>query len=89
MPTFKINVGTEIRKILVYNEKRTAVAIKSMAGSKVYLSEDPQNVLENGFPLDAGDAVVFRKSDGDMPEKALYACTETGTAELRIWEVFG
>lgn len=89
MPTFKITVDSSIRKIVVYNEKRTALAIRHVSGEAVYLSEDPTMVVEQGFPLEPGDGIVFRRVDGDTPEKALYGCTRTGMAELRIWEIYG
>lgn len=88
MPTYKIIVDQTIRKITVYNPKRVALAIRHVSGETVYLSEDPVNVVEQGFPLEAGDGIVFRKVDGDTPEMTLWACTTTGTAELRIWEIY-
>ena len=87
MPTYKVVVDTTPRKIIVYNTKRTALAIRHVSGETLYLSEDPTKVVEQGFPLEAGDAIVFRRVDGDTPEKAFYASTVNGTAELRIWEI--
>lgn len=89
MPTYKVVVDTTPRKITVYNAKRVALAIRNLQGNDVYLSEDPVNIVEQGFPLLAGDGIVFRKSDGDTPEMALWACTKEGSAELRIWEIYG
>lgn len=88
MPTYKVVVDTTPRKIVVHNPRRVALAIRHLQGEDVYISEDPVNIVEQGFPLFAGDGLVFRKSEGDTTDMSLWACTRTGTAELRIWEMF-
>lgn len=88
MPMFSATVGPDTVELLPYNPARVSLVIHNTSLVTVYLSNDPLNVLENGFPVDPNIAVSFSITDGDEPQWQWWARTQAGTATLRIYEGF-
>jgi archaellum component FlaG (FlaF/FlaG flagellin family) len=88
MGLYTIEVTTEVKNVVPYNSKRVVLVLFNVGGNTIYLSENQVRVLEEGIPLSPGANVSFLKVDGDDPRIAWYACTATGTSELRVYEGF-
>lgn len=84
----KVVVGTTPTLVLSFNPRRVCWTIKNYSGSTAFISENPANIVSEGFPLGVGEFISYIKKDGDSPEYAIYAQTESGTAELRVQESF-
>jgi hypothetical protein len=85
----KVIVGTAPTIIAPYNPKRTGLTIYNSGSVTVYVSDNPTNIIEEGFPVDTGVTIGWLKVDGDTPEYALYGQVAAGTGELRVMESFG
>jgi hypothetical protein len=85
---YSISVDTTIKNVVPYNPRRVVLVIFNNGANTIYLSENPVRVLEEGIPLSPGANMSFLKVDGDDPRIAWYACTASGTSELRIYEGF-
>jgi hypothetical protein len=83
---YQTTVGTSATQIVPYNPNRTALLIRNIAGSTVYVSTDQANIQSAGLQVGAAEYLSFAKSDGDAPELQVYALTDTGTADVRIVE---
>jgi hypothetical protein len=88
MGLFRIEVTTEIKNIVPYNPRRVVLVLFNVGANTIFLSENPVRVLEEGIPLTPGANLSFLKVDGDDPRIAWYACTASGTSELRVYEGF-
>jgi len=85
----QVNVGTVAVQVVPYNPKRTCLSIMNNGDAKVYVSQDPQKILQEGFPLDPGRYISLIKALGDDPTIEIWAQAETGTQDVRIEEEFG
>lgn len=88
MPMKSVQVGTAVTEIVPYNDRRLALALQNNGQFRVFLSEDPVSVAEQGFPLDPGVMVSFSVADGDQPWWAFYGIASGGTSEIRVYEGF-
>jgi hypothetical protein len=88
MPMKAVLVRTTITQIVPYNDKRLALALQNNGQFRVFISEDPQNVQEQGFPLDPGVMVSLSVADGDQPWWNIYGIAVGGTSEVRVYEGF-
>ncbi|MEM4761498.1 MAG: hypothetical protein QW230_00790 [Thermofilum sp.] len=79
-------VGTSPQKIVAFNPRRTSLTIINNSFSTVYISRDPINVKETGYPLYPRDEVLLLQEEGDDPSAELYAQCESTGCELRIHE---
>jgi len=85
----RVSVTTDVTQLASYNPKRVAIVIFNNGTGRIYLSDNPANVVVEGFPLDPGASFSLVKKDGDDPTVALYGQTETGTQDIRIAESWG
>lgn len=85
---YNVIVSTDVTQIVPFNSKRTNLVIRNETGSTVYISADEKEILTKGYPLYAGEYVVFSEVDKDAVQYAFYAVTQTGTANLRVVEEF-
>ncbi|MEM1726578.1 MAG: hypothetical protein QXD86_05890 [Candidatus Bathyarchaeia archaeon] len=79
-------VTTEAKVIASYNSARKLLSITNESENIIYISKDPQNIVENGFPIYPFETLIFDVADGDEPEYAFYAQTKEGSANVRIYE---
>ena len=79
-------VGTTIKQIASYNDKRVSIQVLNVGDYEVYVSQNPTNVLEEGFPIYPLESLELNVNDGDEPRYALYAIAKSGEQELRIYE---
>jgi len=84
----KLVVSSEVTKILSYNKERISALIFNIGDYDLYVSENPTEIAENGFPIRAGMCLQIREKDGDDATKELYGICPSGSVELRIWEVY-
>jgi hypothetical protein len=82
----KIIVKPETTILASYNPRRVSLTIINMGNYTVYISEDPQKITEEGFPLLPGTYITLAREDGDASEKAYYSICPEGEVELRIEE---
>jgi len=83
---YQTTVRTSVTQIVAYSPERTALLIRNISGSTVYISTDQGSVHSEGLKLDEGEYVSMVRADGDAPELQVYAATASGTADLRIVE---
>lgn len=88
MPSnFRREVVSTVPKIIAsYNKFRKLLMIINESEYTVYVSKDPQNVVELGIPLFPYESIVFDIADADAPEEAFFAATDAGAAAVRIYE---
>ena len=84
-----VTVTTTIEPVVTYNPKRKGLALFNNGTVTVFVSQDPSNVASDGFPVAASVAIIFSSEDDDEPELALYAVTESGSADCRVQESIG
>jgi len=84
----RVLVTTEVTQLVPYNPRRTAIVVYNFGSARIFVSDNPANVLAEGFPLEPGASFSLVKADGDDPTPALYAQAETGTQDIRISESF-
>lgn len=82
----KENVSSETKIIASYNMNRKLLMIINESENVVYVSKDPQNVMEFGIPIFPFETLVFDVADGDEPEYAFFAQCLEGVAIIRIYE---
>ena len=82
----KVMVGTEIKQLVSYNPKRLSLVIYNFGTDRIFISDNPTNVLDEGFPLEAGASISFHKAFGDRPEVALWGIAASGCQDIRIVE---
>lgn len=85
----QLTVPITAYQIVPYNKKRVGILIKNYSGNLVFISNDQQDPLGQGFPLAVGDYLSFIKTDGDIPELQVYAIASGGTSDVRVVETFG
>lgn len=75
---------------LTWYDMRASVIIQARSTNmvSVFISEDPADVVNDGIELLSGDSYSKIKALGDEPEKALWAQTSGGTAEIVIVEQY-
>lgn len=83
------NIPTTEIEVTGYNKRRTSVAIMNLGTGRVFVSQDPANIADNGWPLDPGWAMGLTVLEGDEPDLALYAVSDVGTNGIRVVEQFG
>ena len=81
-----VTVTTDIEPVVTYNPRRFGVALFNNGTDTVYVSQDPLNVVTDGFPVSSGVVVILSEEDDDEPEMALYAVTSSGSSNCRVQE---
>jgi len=81
-----VTVTTSVTEIADYNPLRVAFALQNNGAVRVFVSNDPVDILGKGWPVDPGVALSFSVADGDQPWLQFFAQAATGAAELRIYE---
>ena len=81
----KVIVDTYPVQIAPFNPKRVTLGIFNTGNYTVYISPDRVNILNNGWPINAGVGVIFKRKDGDHVEYELWG-QATAQTELRVWE---
>jgi hypothetical protein len=84
----KVTVGTVPTPIAAYNPKRDILVLRNYSGSLCFIHDSEANITAEGFPLDVGGIVSFLEKDGDEPSVELWGQTESGTADVRVYESF-
>ena len=82
----KVKVTTVVTLLAPYNPKRVCMTMINKAGSTAFIHTNKTEITAEGFPLAESSTMSFIKVDGDHPEEALYAQTETGDADIRVQE---
>jgi hypothetical protein len=82
-------VDTVPRELAAYNPKRVGIVIFNNGTGRIYISENPANIIDTGFPLENGASFSLLKVDGDDPTVALWAQAESGTQDIRVAESWG
>jgi hypothetical protein len=90
MPSRSFIADSTVRQAVPYVANRTSLVITvestSVAGAKVFISENPRDPSADGIPLLEGDVYDKRKALGEDPTLARYVVTSSGTATLKIEE---
>lgn len=86
MPFFKVVVTTQPTRILPFNPRRKTVTIINLGDYRIFISQNPTNIISEGFPIYPLEGITLDEEDGDEPEYALYAQTETGEVDVRVQE---
>lgn len=83
-------VTTTPQPIATWFAQRSALIVqaRSTNANAVFIAEDPVDVVRDGLELLAGDSYSKIKAMGDEPEKALWAQTSVGTADIVIVEQY-
>ena len=82
----KVTVTTVVTLLAPYNPKRVCISVINRSGEVAYIHTNQKDIITEGWPLAVESSMSFLRADGDHPEEALYAQTETGTADLRVQE---
>lgn len=80
---------TSALQAVPWNPDRSSLTIRNQAGSTAFVSNDQDSITTKGFPLAVGEFISLSYLFGDEPDRAIYAQTLLGTADLRINEGFG
>ncbi len=89
MPTRPITVGTQPTQILAYNNKRTTASFTNNGTETIFVSEDQNALLTNGYPIPEGGALDLIRAFGDEPQLAWFGLVAAATQNLRVLEAFG
>ena len=85
----KETLTTELKKILVYDEKRTVIVIQNLSTSlNVYITDRPKDDVDTAYiTLYPGESLILLKAFGDPTEIAYYAKSD-GSTPITIMEGF-
>lgn len=89
MPTRFVTVGTGSTPILSYNNKRTTASFTNNGANPIFVSEDQNALLTEGYPIPVGGALDLIRALGDEPQLQWFALVAAGTENLRVLEAFG
>jgi hypothetical protein len=89
MPMKQVVVTTVLTPVYAQNARRSTSTIRNISAQQVLISEDQSDVVNQGFPIDNGQAPSFTYRDGDQPENAMWAIVAAGTATLKVYEGYG
>lgn len=89
MPTRPITVPTDPIQILSYNNERTTASFTNNGINTIFVSEDQNNLLTDGYPIPVGGALDLIRALGDEPQLEWFGLVAAGTENLRVLEGFG
>jgi len=72
------------------NTARIGLLIRNLSSQAVYLSGESTVTTSSGYPLDAGDELVFDFDGGKNQffyRGDIYGIVASGTADIRVWEL--
>jgi len=89
MPTRGITVNTNSGQILQYNNRRTGASVFNNGTVQVFISEDNNDIANQGYPIAAGGAIDLVRTFGSNPQDQWFAITASSSANVRILEEYG
>lgn len=72
------------------NTPRIGLLIRNLSSQTLYLGEDATVTTGNGYPLDAGDEIIFDFDGGKNQyfyRGAVHGIVASDTADIRVWEL--
>ena len=88
MTNFAVEVTTSETEIVSYSKDRTAISIFNNGTITCYISQDQQNIIAEGYPLEPGASVTYKGSPNTSPQDPVYGQCATLSTDLRVKEVF-
>lgn len=85
-------IATTATAIVAKNLARIALLVRNNSAVTIYLGEDSSVTTSNGYPLEAGDEIVYENpgESSQLPAGVyrgpLYGIVATGTADLRYMD---
>ncbi|MDE1871735.1 MAG: hypothetical protein KGI06_05860 [Candidatus Micrarchaeota archaeon] len=88
MTNYAVEVTTNVTEIAPFSRDRTTISIFNNGNVTCYVSQDQQNIIDDGYPLEPGASITFKGSPNTSPQDPIYGqCTSLST-DLRVKEVY-
>jgi len=83
-----IVVGTTAVRAVVFNSKRTSLAIANLGTATVFFGLDATLTVNDGFPIPAGAILAFSLDTGDNPRLERWLISGTAGQDVRLNDEF-
>jgi len=84
-----VTVTTTVSVAVPFSQARSSVTMLNYGTETIFIGTTSELATGNGFPVLAGQALVFARDFGDDPTLARYALANAGSQDMRVMEEYG